>query len=154
MKIHTSVMPFCQRIGCIFLHEQLWPGQPETINTLFHISYHKQVVPSVRFPGNTGKNHLLYQVAVLIFIDHDLLKIICKIPGCLGTLAVPVFSFHQNLQRQMLQIMEIAEIPSSFFFFISSGELHRQIQQLFHHRCTGPHLPVDLLRCGIKIGFF
>ena len=59
-------------IRLIFRHEQGWICQPEAIDALLDIAYHK----TIRFACNERGNHFLNTVCILIFIDEDFLEVL------------------------------------------------------------------------------
>ena len=128
MKVNSSIAAFLQIIGLIFFHKQFRSCQTETVNALFYIPYHKQIVDTLRLATDPCQNHLLNQITVLIFVNHNVLIIICQISCCLSTRADSVLTLHQNLQCQMLQVVKITEIPFSFFLCITVRKLFCQIQ--------------------------
>ena len=76
MKIDPSSFRSFLPILPVLFHKDFRPCQTEFIDALLHIPYHKPVKLSLFFPGNTFQQHLLHQIAVLVFIDQDLFKII------------------------------------------------------------------------------
>ena len=75
MELYLLKLAVLPGVGLIFFQKQLRSGQTEFVNTLLHISYHKYVRLSKPLSGNCPDQGLLHQIAVLILVHQDLVKL-------------------------------------------------------------------------------
>ncbi len=145
LPVVTGFCLFLSGIGLIFLQKQFRPRQTELVYALFHVSHHKPVVSALFLAGDAGQNVLLYQIAVLIFIDQYLMEITTVFQRRLRrhTSAV-LFSLNQNGQCKMLYVIEIQNVLIPFLRIKSPLECQRQIHQPVHRRAADLHLLQDL----------
>ena len=64
-----------QTVCMVFLHKKFRPGHAETVNALLHIADHEHIILPAAHPRHTVQDRLLHQVAVLVLIDHYLIKL-------------------------------------------------------------------------------
>ena len=128
VQIYSLFLSILYRIAFIFLHKQLRSGQTESVYTLFHISYHKDVLPLVYPSGYCCSQKLLNQITVLIFVHQHFVVFLRKLYGSLRHLHLSVLLFHQDLQCKMLHICEIQNI----FFTFSLTEPLSKLPCKFH----------------------
>ena len=125
---------FCQgiirQVGIIFFHKDFGPCQTEPVYTLLDVTHHKPVVISVILPGNDLKQQFLDFVAVLIFIDQDLVIVAAQRPGRpSGNIGPVLLTLCQDLQGKMLEIYKVDQVPGLFFFQESLGKLQGKGRQ-------------------------
>ena len=152
MQVDPLLCPvLCQRVCTEFFHEKFRPRQTEPIDTLFHISHHKYIVAPGRYGGDTGQDRLLYQIAVLILVDHNLLKLLL-ILSRYRRRNRPVFRlFCQYLQRILLHIREINHIPGALLLLVSIGKFPYKLRQLLHRRPACLYILYHPFRILVKI---
>ena len=135
MKVDPLLLAVLQRICFILFHKKLRPGKTETVYTLLNVPYHKDIFPPVGPAGNHSCDHLLDIVAVLIFVDKNLVVFLRKFPGGLGGGQLFSFFSHQNLQCEMLHICKIQKIFLPLFlrktFLKGKSKLHKAFHRLF-----------------------
>ena len=131
MQIDLLAVTVRIRIAVIFLHEQFRSGQTKTINALFYIAYHKQVVFPFFLSGHCCQDCLLYIIAVLVLIYHDLGKLL-PIFFCRSSRFTGLF-VHQNPQCKMLNIRKIDHISICLRFCKPFQKLFCQIHQFLHN---------------------
>ena len=130
MQVNPLAAGFFLRIGMVLFHEKLRSCQTEFINALLDISYHETVKCALFLPGNTLKEQLLNQIAVLILIDQDLGKKLPVLTGSrCGSKASILLPLKQDLQCHMLHITEVDHIFLSLFFLKPLQELYGQCKQ-------------------------
>ena len=115
-------------VSIIFLHEKFRSGQAETVNALLYIAYHENIIFSPGYSRNTGQDRLLNQIAVLILIDHYLIKPFLIFSGNDGWYKYSVFFFCQNSKSKLLHIIEVDHIPETFL-------LIQHVRKAFHKLC-------------------
>ena len=104
VKIDPLLQAVCQRIAFVLLHKQLRTSQSEPVNTLLHISYHKDIFTVIHPAGNILHQDFLNQVAVLIFIQKNLIVFLGKFPCCLAWRTDISFFFQKDLQGKMFHV--------------------------------------------------
>ena len=128
MKVHTQMLIGLFGVVYVFFIEYFRIRQPEAVYRLLHVADHKTVVISVLIPGYRMKYALLHQVAVLIFIGHDISEMFRQLP-CFGRSYVtsvfrPVI---EDRKGKVLQIRKIQHCLFPLYAFEPSGELFSQI---------------------------
>ncbi len=127
-------------IGIVFFQEQFRPSQPELIDALLHIPYHKPVEVSVLLPGDSTQKILLHQVAVLIFINENLCKMLPVFPGHRAGPYLRPLPYQQDIQGKMLHIGEVDHLLLLFFLLHPSSEFQYQSQKDIHRLSACPVL--------------
>ena len=112
MQVDTLRGALFQRIGIVFFHEKFRSCETEPVNTLLYIPDHENIIFPTLLSGNGAKQCLLHFVAVLILVDHDLLKGIPELFRSLFRLLRLLI--HKDLQCKMFHIMEIHQIFPAF----------------------------------------
>ncbi len=138
----------------VFAQEQARVGQAEGVDGLFDIPNHEQVLGFRLVPGHPIEDALLQLVHVLVFVDQHFCEFVAVIGARVAHLALPVLGDRrQNLQRQMLQIVEIEHIVFQFPFPIGFGKAFRHPGHLFgigmdafQHFLLFRKRPVEVLR--------
>ena len=145
MQIDPDLRPLvCLRIGVIFLHKKLRPGQAETVDALLHVPHHEHIGDALP-AAYAVQNNLLNQVTVLIFVDHNLCVPGGQLPRRVRghNLKPAILSglhiLHQNLQCQMLQIRKIRQIFQPLLLLIPIREFRRQRKQYLRGRRGFPN---------------
>ena len=128
MKIHTDTTIFCA-IPRVFFQEKSRLCLTEPVDTLFHISYHKPIIPPSAAFTDTVQDCLLHQIGILVFIYHNFCKIICKQICSLRRNQLPIHLAGQYFQCQVLLICKIQNVFSSLFRCqpFHKGESHLHI---------------------------
>ncbi len=81
-------------------------------------------------PGNSGEEQLLHIIAVLVFIDQDLLKVASIAQRCLTRLhAAVLFAAAEDLQGIVLQIIKVDEVLFLLGFVETVQKIQRQLHQ-------------------------
>ena len=114
MKIHTDTTIFCA-IPRVFFQEKSRLCLTEPVDTLFHISYHKPIIPPSAAFTDTVQDCLLHQIGILVFIYHNFCKIICKQICSLRRNQLPIHLAGQYFQCQVLLICKVQNVFSSLF---------------------------------------
>ena len=104
VKIDPLPGPVLQIVRVEFLHEKLRPGETEPIDALLYVPHHENIVPALGNPGNAGQDRFLDQIAVLIFIDHDLIELPLILPGRVRRDPFPFFHAREDAQGILLHI--------------------------------------------------
>ena len=135
VKLNLLIETVFLRVGMVLFQKQLRSGQAEFVNTLLYIPYHKHIGCSKPFSGHCPDKGLLHQIAVLILIHQDLVKLTGQ---KIGRLAGPVFSpllflLVQHLKGQMLQIVKIHQVSLPLLRLKPSGKILRQRKE--HENC-------------------
>ena len=138
----------------IFAQEQARVGQAEGVDGLFDIPNHEQILGFRLVPCHPIEDALLQLVHVLVFVNQHFFEFVAVIGARVAHLALPVLGDRrQNLQRQMLQIVEIEHIVVQFSFPIGFGKAFRHPGHLFSIRMDAPQhflllrkRPVEVLR--------
>ncbi|CDC92428.1 unknown [Roseburia sp. CAG:380] len=128
---HFLVTP----VSLIFAVKQLRSRLTEPVNTLLHITHHKQIrAHALLRPADTGQKCLLNITAVLILVDHDFLIILLQLLRNLARRII-MLMIHKDLQRKMLHIIKVKNTLISFprrkCLYKPSCRLH----QTSHGRC-------------------
>ena len=130
MQINSLSHRVIIRITGVFFDKKLRSCQSELINALLDISYHEPVKCVLFLSGNTFKEQLLDQIAVLVLVDQDLGKKLPVLPGSrCGSKASILLSLKQDLQCHMLHVTEVDHIFLSLFFLKPVQELYGQCKQ-------------------------
>ena len=133
MKVNSLFFTILQRIPVIFFHKKLRHSHTEPVDTLLHISYHKNILTSVYPARHHCGEKFLYTVTVLIFVHHNFLITLGQFSGSLGRFQNISLFLHQDLQCQMLHIHKIQDILFSLFcsesFCKFCGQLHQTFQR-------------------------
>ncbi len=138
MQVHTLVFTVFQRVSAIFLHEKLGARHAETVNALFHISDHKNIMSTVRLFRDCPENRLLHIVGILVFINHDFLIISAQFLRC--AVGLMRLFIHQDFQCKMFQIVEIQHIFFTFFFSERMDKCQRHFNEHICHRAAFSHI--------------
>ena len=133
-------------IGVIFLQKQLRSCQTKLIDTLLHISYHETVEFSFLFTGHCQKQIFLYQIAVLIFINQNFMKILPVLLSHSTGSDFAVFPAKQDIQGIMLHIRKVNNLLFLLFFPHAPVKLKHQINQYPHRLPAGSSLTQDNLQ--------
>ena len=141
-------------IVMVFLQEQPRFRLSETIDTLLHISHHETVIPPLPAAGDAFEDRLLDQVAVLVFIHHDLREIFGKHIRCPAGNQLPLLFPGQDFQGKMLLVAEIQDIFPPLLFSQPFRKLKRQICQAAGILRRLPHLMEHRLRRELEILVF
>ena len=104
LRVHGKIL---RELG----HKDLGSCKTEFIDGLLYVADHKAVVDLFILGGDDPQKEFLHFIAVLVFIDQDLVKILPVSHSSPARLIVSVIVlFRQDLQRQMLQIREVYDI--------------------------------------------
>ena len=141
-------------ISIVLFHKQFRTGKAETVDALFYIPDHEHVVLSHAAPGNAGQDQFLHHIAVLIFIDHNLFKLICKGSCRFRRNFFSIFFSDKDLQCKMLQIRKIKKIPLLFLSGKPPAKFLCKFDQHLHGNATFLDFLQHCLRILIKILFF
>ncbi len=118
--------------GRVFAQEQARVRQAERIDGLLDVAHHEQVLGFGLVPRDPMEDAFLQLVHVLVFVDQHFLEFVAVIGA---GIAHPAFAVggkgRQNLQRQMLQVVEVQHIVRQFAFPIGFGEAFRDARHLF-----------------------
>ncbi len=127
-------------VPAIFLQKEPRLRLPEPVDALLHISHHEPVLPTLPAGTDAVQNRLLHQITVLIFIHHDLCKIICKKVRRLRGNQLSVLLPGQDLQGQMFLIGKIKDIFLPFLLIQPLQEPKRQLRIDLHMFRRPAHL--------------
>ncbi len=145
MKINPLLLPILQRIAFIFIHKQFGSRQPEPVNTLFYVPYHKNIIVSLPYAGYAGQNRFLNQVAVLILVNHDLRKLLLIFLRHIRRRKLSIYIPGQNPQGILLHIIKINHTPAAFLVFKSRHKIQRKLYKHFYIRPAHLKVCKDLL---------
>ena len=151
MQVDPLLHMIFQAVCAVLFHKELRPGKTEAVNALLYIPYHEDIVSALRHPGHTGQDGLLHQVAVLVLIDHDLLKPLLIFPRGRRGHQFPVFFHGKDLQRELLHIAEVDHIPAPLLFSKQLCKTVHQTCERPHGRAGPPHVLLPLFAGHIEI---
>ncbi len=129
-------------IAFVFLQENLRIGTAKAVNALLDIADHEQVRPSVIFSGKRVQDLILNVVDVLVFVDDDLVKAFCKLPGKRRARNVPILcSFRKQVQGIVLHADEIRHVTALHLRLEAegkrSGKRKQRLLRFFRHPDQG-----------------
>ncbi len=84
---------------------------------------------AVLLPRNDAKQIFLNQVAVLILVRQNLRKVLPVLQRYLAGANLPSLPVHQNVQRKMLHIGKVDDLPFTLFLLHAPVKIQRQIKQ-------------------------
>ena len=151
VKIDPLPLTVRQAVGIVFLHKKLRSRQAEPIDALLHISHHEDVIAPAGNLRHTRQDRLLYQVAVLILVDHHFVKplLIFRRHRRWDKLS---FLLHcQDLQGKLLHIIEVDHIPALLLLPEQSGKISDKPCQRLHRPAGCRHICRPLFTGRIKV---
>ena len=150
-----QVDPLCpgvlDTISVEFFHKKFRSRQTEPVDTLFHIAHHKYIIFSLTYRRNAGQDCLLNQIAVLIFIDHNLQELLLILLRYRRRQKVILRFLCQDLKRVLFHIRKIYHILGPLLLFKPHGKSSYQLRNLLYHRPASLDIQQHLLRLFIEI---
>ena len=144
MQVNPLLPAILSAVSSVFVHKKLRSCKTEAVNALLDIPHHEQIMSPILFFGDCPKDDLLHQIAVLVFIDHNLIKMLTKLARSRCRLFCVLI--YENVECKMLHIAKINNALFSLCRFHRSKIGYRKFHKCLRHGPQAPQLFQQLFR--------